>query len=73
VSVRIAHESILGVAYHVARERMPGMGGGPSKTPDPAVEEALIWDDLIAPGQRAPPHRDQCRGRRRLCGHLVGG
>ncbi|MFT4794009.1 MAG: transcriptional regulator of nitric oxide reductase [Paracoccaceae bacterium] len=49
-SVRIAHESILGAAYHVARARMPGMGGGPPKTPDPDVVEPLTWDDLIAQG-----------------------
>jgi transcriptional regulator of nitric oxide reductase len=49
-SVRIAHESILAAALAVAREKMGGVSAGPPAYPDPAVDEALSWDDLVAQG-----------------------
>jgi transcriptional regulator of nitric oxide reductase/ferredoxin len=49
-SVRIAHESILGAALAVAREKMQGLASGPPAHPDPTVDEALSWQDLIAQG-----------------------
>ncbi|MFT7391993.1 MAG: NosR/NirI family nitrous oxide reductase transcriptional regulator [Paracoccaceae bacterium] len=49
-SVRIAHESILAAAYHVARQRMQGLGGGPPMSPDLTVDENLSWSDLVAQG-----------------------
>ncbi len=49
-SVRIAHESILGAAQAIAREKMEGLGARSSARPDPAVQEALTWDDLVAKG-----------------------
>ena len=48
-SVRIAHESILAAALQVARERMQGgKDRPPPARPDPAHDEALSWDDLVA-------------------------
>jgi NosR/NirI family nitrous oxide reductase transcriptional regulator len=52
-SVRIAHESILAAALAVAREKMQGVAAGPPARPDPAVDEALAWDDLVAQGLAA--------------------
>ncbi|MGL4235428.1 4Fe-4S binding protein [Tabrizicola sp.] len=49
-SVRIAHESILAATLAVAREKMQGVSAGPPARPDPAVDEALSWDDLVAEG-----------------------
>ncbi|THH35905.1 4Fe-4S binding protein [Aliishimia ponticola] len=49
-SVRIAHESVLAAALQVAREKMGGIASGPPAYPDPAVDEALTWDDLVAQG-----------------------
>ncbi|WP_420566575.1 4Fe-4S binding protein [Thalassovita sp.] len=49
-SVRIAHESILGAALAVAREKMQGLASGPPAHPDPTVDEDLSWDDLVAQG-----------------------
>lgn len=49
-SVRIAHESILAAAYHVARARMQGLGGGPPVAPNLSVDEDLSWADLVAQG-----------------------
>lgn len=49
-SVRIAHESLLAATREVARERMQGVAAAPPASPDPAVEEDLSWDDLVAGG-----------------------
>lgn len=49
-SVRIAHESILAAALAVAREKMQGISAGPPARPDPSVDEALTWEDLMAQG-----------------------
>ncbi|MDK3071894.1 4Fe-4S binding protein [Sedimentitalea sp. JM2-8] len=47
-SVRIAHESIMGAALAVSREKMQGLSLDPPAYPDPAHEEPLTWDDLVA-------------------------
>jgi transcriptional regulator of nitric oxide reductase len=49
-SVRIAHESILAATLAVARERMQGIQSAPPARPDPAHDEPLGWDDLVAQG-----------------------
>ncbi|TNC52313.1 4Fe-4S binding protein [Rubellimicrobium rubrum] len=49
-SVRIAHESLLAATREVARERMQGVASAPPASPDPAYEETLVWDDLVAQG-----------------------
>ncbi|MGR3793770.1 4Fe-4S binding protein [Vannielia sp. SX4] len=49
-SVRIAHESILAAVNQVAREMMQGISAGPPAYPDPAHDEALTWEDLVAQG-----------------------
>ena len=49
-SVRIAHESILAATLQVARERMQGIQTAPPARPDPAHDEVLTWDDLVAQG-----------------------
>ncbi|THD71735.1 4Fe-4S binding protein [Thalassobius vesicularis] len=49
-SVRIAHESIMGAALAVAREKMQGLNLSPPAYPDPSVDEALTWADLVAQG-----------------------
>ena len=49
-SVRIAHESILAATLAVARERMQGIGAGPSPRPDPAHAEPLDWQALLDRG-----------------------
>jgi NosR/NirI family transcriptional regulator, nitrous oxide reductase regulator len=49
-SVRIAHESILGAAQAIAREKMAGMGAAASSRPDPDHWETLTWDDLVKQG-----------------------
>ena len=49
-SVRIAHESILAAALAVARQKMQGVAASPPAIPDPAHDEALDWDALVAEG-----------------------
>lgn len=49
-SVRIAHESVMGAALAVAREKMQGLATTPPAFPDPDHEEALTWDDLASQG-----------------------
>lgn len=49
-SVRIAHESIMGAALAVAREKMEGLSLDPPAYPDPSVQETLTWNDLVAQG-----------------------
>ena len=49
-SVRIAHESVMGAALAVAREKMQGLASGPPAFPDPDHDEALSWADLVAQG-----------------------
>ncbi|MEC3861740.1 4Fe-4S binding protein [Mesobacterium sp. TK19101] len=49
-SVRIAHESIMGAALAVAREKMQGIAKGPTGFPDPDHSEPLTWADLVAQG-----------------------
>ena len=49
-SVRIAHESIMAATLQVAREKLGGVAAGPPAHPDPAVDEALGWNDLVAEG-----------------------
>ncbi len=49
-SVRIAHESILAAALKVAREKMQGIASGPPSRPDPAHDEPLDWQALVAQG-----------------------
>lgn len=47
-SVRIANETILAATLQVAREKMQGVASGPPVYPDPAVDEPLTWEDLVA-------------------------
>lgn len=49
-SVRIAHETILGAANQVARTFLQGISTGRPAYPDPAVDEALSWQDLVDQG-----------------------
>ncbi len=49
-SVRIAHESVMGAALAVAREKMQGLATAPPAFPDPAHSEDLTWEDLVAQG-----------------------
>ncbi len=49
-SVRIAHESVMGAALAVAREKMQGISTRPPAQPDASVDESLTWDDLVAQG-----------------------
>ena len=49
-SVRIANETLLAAVKEVARERMQGIAAGPPARPDPMVEEALTWEDLVREG-----------------------
>ena len=49
-SVRIAHESILAATLKVAREKMGGVSTGPPAYPDPAYDEALSWEQMVAEG-----------------------
>ncbi|MCU0901326.1 MAG: 4Fe-4S binding protein [Cypionkella sp.] len=49
-SVRIAHESILAATLQVAREKMQGIQSAPPAHPDPEVDEALTWQDLVDQG-----------------------
>ncbi|WP_171124979.1 MULTISPECIES: 4Fe-4S binding protein [unclassified Ruegeria] len=49
-SVRIAHESVMGAALAVAREKMQGLATSLPAFPNPDHDENLTWDDLIATG-----------------------
>ncbi|WP_282159196.1 4Fe-4S binding protein [Shimia thalassica] len=49
-SVRIAHESVMGAALAVAREKMQGISTQPPAHPKRDYEEALTWDDLVTQG-----------------------
>lgn len=49
-SVRIAHESVMGAALAVAREKMQGIATSPPAYPDPEYSEILTWDDLVSQG-----------------------
>lgn len=49
-SVRIAHESLMGAALAVAREKMQGISLLPPARPDPSHVEPLTWPDLVAQG-----------------------
>ncbi|WP_095594212.1 4Fe-4S binding protein [Actibacterium pelagium] len=49
-SVRIAHESVMGAALAVAREKMQGISTKAPARPDLSHEESLTWDDLVAQG-----------------------
>ena len=49
-SVRIAHESVMGAALAVARDKMQGIATTPPARPDPDHEETLTWADLVAQG-----------------------
>ena len=49
-SVRIAHESVMGAALAVAREKMQGIATSPPAYPDPEYAETLTWDDLVSQG-----------------------
>lgn len=49
-SVRIAHESVMGAALAVAREKMQGIATSPPAYPDPEYSENLTWDDLVSQG-----------------------
>ena len=49
-SVRIAHESVLAAALHVARQHMGHVRTAPPARPDPDHSEPLDWDALLAEG-----------------------
>lgn len=49
-SVRIAHESILAATLAVAREKLEGISVSPPVRPDPAIDQHLDWDALVARG-----------------------
>jgi len=49
-SVRIAHESILGAAFAIAREKMAGAGPRIPVRPNNEIEEKLTWRDLVERG-----------------------
>ncbi len=49
-SVRIAHESVMGAALAVAREKMKGLATAPPAFPKPDYEEDLTWQDLVDQG-----------------------
>ncbi|WP_425091819.1 4Fe-4S binding protein [Tropicimonas sp. S265A] len=49
-SVRIAHESVLAATLQVAREKMQGVSAGPPARPDPAYDEDLTFDTMLAQG-----------------------
>ncbi|WP_298850078.1 4Fe-4S binding protein [uncultured Ruegeria sp.] len=49
-SVRIAHETVMGAALAVAREKMQGLATTPPAFPNPDYEEKLVWQDLIDQG-----------------------
>ncbi|MFA3919286.1 4Fe-4S binding protein [Ruegeria hyattellae] len=49
-SVRIAHESVMGAALAVAREKMQGLATVPPAYPNTEYEEALTWQNLVDQG-----------------------
>ncbi len=49
-SVRIAHESILGAAFAIARERFAGGGPRIPVRPNQEIDEQLNWNDLVERG-----------------------
>ena len=49
-SVRIAHESILGAAFAIAREKMGGGGPRIPVRPNAEITEELTWNDLVERG-----------------------
>jgi len=49
-SVRIAHESILGAAFAIAREKMAGAGPRIPVRPNIEIDEELTWKDLVERG-----------------------
>ncbi|WP_456387817.1 4Fe-4S binding protein [Profundibacter sp.] len=49
-SVRIAHESVMGAALAVAREKIQGLATSPPAYPDPDHDETLTWSDLLEQG-----------------------
>ncbi len=49
-SVRIANETILAAALHVARERMQGIAPSAAARPRSDYEEELTWQDLLDQG-----------------------
>ena len=49
-SVRIAHESVMGAALAVAREKMQGISLEPPAFPNLEYDEDLTWKDLVEKG-----------------------
>lgn len=49
-SVRIAHESVMGAALAVAREKMEGLSTEPPAHPKRDYTEDLTWQDLVDQG-----------------------
>lgn len=49
-SVRIAHESLLGAALQVAREKMQGIATGPPAFPNTSIDENISWDMAVQQG-----------------------
>ena len=49
-SVRIANETVLAAVKTVARDKLQGLAATPPARPDPDVEEALRWEDLVRQG-----------------------
>lgn len=49
-SVRIAHETVMGAALAVAREKMQGLASAPPAFPKLDYEEELNWQDLVGQG-----------------------
>lgn len=49
-SVRIAHESILGAAFAIAREKLSGVGPRIPVRPNQETDEKLTWPDLVNRG-----------------------
>lgn len=49
-SVRIAHESILGAAFAIAREKIAGAGPRIPVRPNNEIDEKLTWQDLVERG-----------------------
>ncbi|MCV6585648.1 MAG: 4Fe-4S binding protein [Marinibacterium sp.] len=49
-SVRIAHESVMGAALAVARDKLKGISTQPPAYPDPDHVEDLTWSDLVEQG-----------------------
>ncbi len=49
-SVRIAHESVMGAALAIARDKMQGIASGPPAHPNPDHDEPLTWQNLVDQG-----------------------